>query len=74
MCVHPNHMNYSERNVLMGVIEKGSLHELEVHMTVFLIINNVQNHLKYIFRSVTVRLKKITINSIRYAKGNKNVY
>lgn len=74
MCVKTDHMNYSERNVLIGVIEKDSLHELKGHKMVFLLITKQSTKpLKYIFRSVAVRLKKITISLIRYAKGNTSV-
>lgn len=38
MCIKPDHINYSERNGLIVVVEKESLHELKVHKMIFLLI------------------------------------
>lgn len=38
MCIKPDHINYSERNVLIVVVEKESLHEIKGHRMVFLLI------------------------------------
>lgn len=38
MYIKPDHINYSERNALIVVVEKESLHEIKVHKMIFLLI------------------------------------